>query len=146
MNHRSDLSPRGNLFSMTRFSPRFFGVGLLTALVAACTVPNEIEKPEDRWEDVVERVADVTASVESFYLESDSVKDMVAHIDEIKSIDGVVEAYSTKTCFYIDIEGWGIIGYIFDQGSIDEVDNQGSELLEQVRSLTSVRSNTDAPL
>ena len=127
---------------MTRFISRFFGVGLLAALVAACTVPNEIEKPEDRWEDVVERVADVTASVESFYLESYSVKDMVAHIDEIKSIEGVADAYSTETCFYVVINGWGAFGYPFKTID-DNSEKVDSDYLEQISSSVPVRSGSE---
>ncbi len=94
---------------------------------------------EEEWEEVKERVISATASVDSFYLEYDSVEEMSQQIDEVKRIEGVVDAYATETCFYVDIDGWGIIGYLYDD-YYDAGLELNTELPNQIRSLSGTRS------
>lgn len=129
-------------------TPRFYrilrstAIFAVAALITACSDPiQQDDLSDEEWEEMVEQLCSVATSVDPIFLESDSVEDMVARIDEIKSIEGVVDAYATETSFYIDIDGWGIVSYPFDR---DEEDD--SEGLTCFNSMAAVRSGSDSYL
>ena len=92
-----------------------FIIIIVAILVTACKKHNTDKTPEEiRLEEAVENFANVATSIDSFYLESDTVDDMAARIDDIKAVEGVVDAYVSNSCLYVKIEGWGTVGYPFD--------------------------------
>lgn len=116
--------------------------------IASCTQrqdPDQLD--EEEYAQAVENLVSVATSVESYFQESQSVDDMVARMDEIKSIEGVVDAYATETCFYIDIEGWGVIGYPFDRDFDAVPADFDPAILKEITSMVPVRSgDEDAPI
>ena len=92
---------------------------------------------EEVFEQAAKNLVSVAKAVDPFFLESGSAAEMSKHLAEIKEIEGVVDAYSTSSCVFVEIEDWGTIGYPFYED--DDVDNfaqNGSDpaLLEQLRS------------
>lgn len=82
-------------------------------LVVSCERHDPDSLSEEEYARAVENLVSVATSVEPFFQESQSLDDMVARIDEIKALEGVVDAYASDNCVFIDIEGWGVIGYPF---------------------------------
>ena len=116
--------------------------------IASCTQRQDPDQfDEEEYAQAVENLVSVATSVESYFQESQSVDDMVARMDEIKAIEGVVDAYATKTCFYIDIEGWGVIGYPFDRDFDAVPADFDPAILKEITSMVPVRSgDEDAPI
>ena len=102
-------------------------------LFTACAKkPRPENDPEEKeFEKAVENLTTVATSIDSFYLESDSVEDMAAKIDEIKAVEGVEDAYATSTCLYVKIDGWGTVGYPFDYDDGETIYN--SSVLEPLK-------------
>ena len=105
-------------------------------LFTACAKkPLPEDDPEEKeLEKAVENLTTVATSIDSFYLESDSVEDMAAKIDEIKAVEGVEDAYATSTCLYVKIDGWGTVGYPFDYDDGEAIYN--SSVLEPLKQFT----------
>lgn len=102
-------------------------------LVVSCVQRQDPDSlSEKEFAQAVENLVSVATSVESFFQESQSVEDMVARIDEIKAIEGVVDAYDSDNCVFIDIEGWGVIGYpFFDTPFPENGDQQSTDAMIQ---------------
>ena len=114
-------------------------VFLIGVFVMAC---EKFNSPEDiQLKESIEQLASVATSVDSYYLESDSVEDMVARFDEIKTIEGVVDAYASRTCVYIEIEDWGTIGFPFYEEVAFSEDEDA--LLNQIRAYTPTLTRSD---
>ncbi len=117
---------------------------ILLFLVISCVQRQDPDSlSEEELARAVENLTSVATSVESYFQESQSLDDMVARIDEIKAIDGVVDAYATGTCFYVDIEGWGVIGYLFDKYNDTPVEYDPA-ILDEIVSMVPVRSGDDS--
>lgn len=112
-------------------------------LVVSCERHDPNTLSEEEYARAVENLVSVATSVEPFFEESQSVDDMVARMEEIKSIEGVVDAYASETGFYVDIEGWGVIGYLFDEYNDTPVEYDPA-VLEEIVSMVPVRSGDDA--
>ena len=103
---------------------------------------------EEVFEQAAKNLVSVAKAVDPFFFESGSAAEMSKHLAEIKEIEGVVDAYSTSSCVFVEIEDWGTIGYPFYED--DDVDNfaqNGSDpaLLEQLRSkVASLQERTRA--
>lgn len=113
-------------------------------LVVSCVQRQDPDSlSEEEYAHAVENLVSVATSVESYFQESQSLDDMVARMDEIKAIEGVVDAYATATCFFVDIEGWGGIGYLFDKYNDTPVEYDPA-ILDEIVSMVPVRSGGDA--
>ena len=91
---------------------------------------------EEVFEQAAKNLASVAKAVDPFFLESGSAAEMSEHLEEIKKIEGVVDAYSTSSCVFVTIKDWGTIGYPFyEDDDVDSFAISGSDsaLLEQLR-------------
>lgn len=123
---------------------KVFPLLVAAILLIACKESNQVVVPEDeKWEEVKNRFVSVTTSIDSFYLESNSVEEMSKRIAEIKKVDGVVNAYSTNTCVYVEIEGWGTVGYPFYDYDDIAWGEESVEYINQLSSKLAVRSGSD---
>ena len=53
---------------------------------------------EEVFEQAAKNLASVAKAVDPFFLESGSAAEMSEHLEEIKKIEGVVDAYSSSSC------------------------------------------------
>ena len=87
---------------------------------------------EEVFEQAAKNLVSVAKAVDPFFLESGSAAEMSEHLEEIKKIEGVVDAYSTTSSVFVKIKDWGTIGYCFD--SYDNERNLNLEAIDQIKS------------
>lgn len=77
--------------------------------VASITIPSE-----DNSDFLYEKVNGVISKVYPHYLSSNSLPEMENHLDEIRSIDGVKDAYSNgSTTLFVELDGGGSLGFSY---------------------------------
>ena len=120
---------------------KVFPLIVVIGFFVACTKPNNDDVPDE----VIERVVSVATAIDPIFLECESAEEMIERIDEINDIEGVIETYSTETCVYVEIDGWGTIGYPFYDKEDNDVTNKirFAAQLRQVSSGITVRSGDE---
>ena len=109
---------------------------LIAALAAGCSEldPFDIFGGKE-LDEVTDRMIAAATSIDSFYLESDSVQEMGEKIDEIKAVEGVTDAYVNGTALYVKIDGWGTICYPFEDDDWDIQEDDWEMLGREISNL-----------
>lgn len=68
-------------------------------------------KNKDPYMEVCEHVADVANQVDVYFDQSKSIEDLSQHLDDIKKIPYVEDAYTTSTTLFVKIKDYGKIHY-----------------------------------
>lgn len=97
-----------------------FKMLLFAALVApwaSCSksddnVPDE-GKDKDPYMEVCEHVCDVANQVDVYFDQSQSIEELSQHLDDIKKIPYVEDAYTTSTTLFVKIKDYGKLHYSF---------------------------------
>lgn len=117
---------------------------LIAALAIGCSELDPFDIFDDKeLDEVTDRMIAVTTSIDSFYLESDSIQEMGEKIDEIKAVEGVTDAYVNGMALYVKIDGWGTICYPFDDDDWD-IQEDDMEMLGREISNLATRAGEDA--
>lgn len=84
--------------------------------VASITIP-----AEDNTSDLLyEMVNNVIFNIYPFYSSSNSLQQMESHLDEIRNIGGIKNAYSNgSTTLFVELEGGGSLGFSYFPESVD---------------------------
>ena len=90
----------------------------LLALGASCHSPIDVDQTDDNPETdpymtVCEHVADVANAVDVYFDQSKSIEELRLHLDDIKKIPYVEDAYTTSTTLFVKIKDYGKIHYSF---------------------------------
>ena len=90
---------------MFKFIVRINFVLILAALLlVSCHKKEEPLVNEGRLEEVCRQMKEIQEGISEWYLESESPSDLLQHLDEIKSFEGVKDVYSDALNVYIDLD------------------------------------------
>lgn len=116
-----------------------FALVFVVPFFVSCHKKEEHVINTDKVIEVCQRVEEVTSVAESICLECETYDEMYARMDEIASMDGVSNVYGNNDVIYVDIDGWGTIGYSYRSSDGDILNS--SSLKKQLGQLTQVRSS-----
>ena len=109
---------------MFKFIVRINFVLILAALLlVSCHKKEEPLVNEGRLEEVCRQMKEIQEGISEWYLESESPSDLLQHLDEIKSFEGVKDVYSDALNVYIDLDFGGSISYYFPLDHLESFDD-----------------------
>ncbi|MBO4549244.1 MAG: hypothetical protein J5733_00810, partial [Bacteroidaceae bacterium] len=96
-------------------------MSLFAALLAtwsSCSKSSDVVDPNDNPQKdpimtICEHVADVANAVDVYFDQSKSIEELSQHMDDIKKISYVEDAYTTSNSLFVKIKDYGEISYSF---------------------------------
>ena len=108
---------RMNLYSMKKFYP--FLVFLLVCLFTACSESSTMEEPEDTTPDaeqVAEYVTGISEVVDPLFKKCETIEELASHLDKIKKIKGVSDAWTTNSSLFVEVKGGFNLSWLYTPG------------------------------
>jgi len=74
-------------------------------------------------EKIAEYVVEVSEKVDPLFMECETIEELATHLDEIKNMDGVADAWVTNTALFVETEGGFPLSWLYTP----DVDGEGAE-------------------
>lgn len=86
---------------------------LLAVLAIGCHKENDIDTSDEQMQEVIENAQQVLTDVSVFFEIADSISDMTLHLDEIRNMENVEDAWQEDNSIAVKIKDGGIIKWCF---------------------------------
>ena len=85
----------------------------MAMLIVSCSSDEEETVPEEVMEEALRNLESIRNTVDPLFLESANFEDFSSHFNEIKSLEGVKEAWTEDSTLFVKIDNGGIIFWTF---------------------------------
>ena len=119
---------------------------LLGIFAMACSESNSVEPAPDnnKTEIDIEKIADcvvaVSEEIDPLFTECETIEELATHLDEIKNMEGVADAWVTNTALFVETEGGFPLSWLYtpdadkEKIEIEKINNRiiNGDLSEEV--------------
>lgn len=78
-----------------------------------CDKDNNGDDPKEQLAGTNEMVESVSSTAGDYFGKCSSIEDLKQYLNDIKSINGVKDAYISGNTLFIEIQGWGKVAYLY---------------------------------
>ena len=86
---------------------------LLLFILFGCGKDIEGNNSEEQVTDIKERAEIVSSAAGDFFSNCSTIDELKKHLNDIKKIPGVKNAYISGNALFVEIEGWGKVSYLY---------------------------------
>lgn len=116
------------------FHPFFLICIIVPFFVLGCAKDKTGNESEEQKKEIYENVEKASSTTQDIFSKCSSVSQLQSHIDEIKKLKGVNDAYISEDALFIDINGWGKIAYLYPE-QFDISSNNGKNVSNSTRKI-----------